>query len=152
MKNRIFTLFFVVMLGACFLYACAGGQKYGAIGPHTGESGPVTVADLEANWGDYHIYYNTWHTANPAALMFDPKGNATKLTGDSWTLVKEQAAFSEMVKKITLSYSRARVLAIVGPDKQLLGYILTPSTQLYIKVVDENTFYVSNLRLPPSAP
>jgi len=34
----------------------------------------------------------------------------------------------------------------------LLGYMITPTTEVFIKVVDEKTIYVSNLRVPPSGP
>jgi hypothetical protein len=122
--------------------------NYGALGPHTGGNGTATYSDLEAGWEDYDIYYNTWYTATPVALMFDPRDNDTSLTGDSWTRVEEQAVFSRTIKKL----SPDRLWTIVGPGKKLLGYMITPTTNLYIKEIDENRYYVSNLRVRPSGP
>lgn len=152
MKNRIFSLSVFSLLAACFLYACAGSPNYGALGPQTDETGQVTVADLENSWEDYDVYYNTWYTATPAALMFDPRDNLTTLTGGSWSRVEDQTTLSEIIESITRKYNPKRVLVIVGPDKQFIGYMITPTTNLFIKVVDEKTFFVSNLRIPPSGP
>ena len=152
MKNRIFSLSVVSLLAVCFLYACAGSPNYGALGPQTDETGRATVAYLETSWEDYDVYYNTWYTATPAALMFDPRDNHTTLTGGSWTRVEDQDALSEMIESITRRYDPKQVLIIVTPDKQFLGYMITPTTNLFIKVVDEKTFFASNLRIPASRP
>ena len=151
METRSALLYTVCICVACLLYSCSDLSNYGALGP-TGGSGDVSIADLKAGWEDYDIYYNTWYTATPSAMMFDPRDNDTTLTGKSWTRVTEQAAFFELLNKVARSYELTQVWAIVGPEKQLLGYMITPTTQLYIKNVDQNTYYVSNLRTPPSGP
>ena len=134
-------------MATCLLFSCAGLSDYGALGPPVGSHGTAFVADLENGWERYDIYYNTWYAATPAALMFDPRDNGITLTGKSWTKVEEQAVFSDYLKRLNPS---TRLFAIVGPKKQLLGYMLTPTNQLYIKKIDDKTYYVSNLRPPPS--
>jgi len=84
--------------------------------------------------------------------MFDPMNNDTTLTGNAWTRVEKEAEFTKLLKRVTGSFSYTRIWAIVGPEKQLLGYMITPTTEVFIKVVDEKTIYVSNLRVPPSGP
>ena len=148
MKTRLTLFCTLSILAACLLSACSGLPNYGALGPHDS----VTIDDLKEGWEEYDIYYNTWYTATPAAMMFDPRDNDTTLTGKSWTRVTEQDAFFELLRKVAGSYQLNRVWAIVGPEKQLLGYMITPTTQLYIKNIADRTYYVSNLQVPPSGP
>jgi hypothetical protein len=147
MKTSLNLFYTLCIFTACLLCSCVNLPNYGALGP-AGGNGEVSIDDLKAGWEDYDIYYNTWYTASPAALMFDPRGNDTTLTGNSWTIVKEQAVFSQYIEKLAPS----RLWAIVGPEKQVLGYMITPTTQLYIKKIDDKTYYVSNLQVPPSGP
>jgi len=151
MKNHLNIICTVLVLAASLLSACSGLPNYGALGP-AGGNGGVSIEDLKTGWEEYDIYYTTWYSAAPAALMFDPRDNNTKLTGNAWTRVEEAADFSKLLEKVTGSFSYTRIWAIVGPQKQLLGYMITPTTQVFIKVVDEKTFYVSNLQVPPSGP
>ena len=148
MKTRLTLFCTLSILAACLLSSCSGLPNYGALGPHD----IVTIDNLKDGWEEYDIYYNTWYTATPAAMMFDPRDNDTTLTGKSWTRVTEQDAVFELLRKVTGSYYLNRVWAIVGPEKQLLGYMITPTTQLYIKKIDDKTFNVSNLQVPPSGP
>ena len=151
MKNRLPQFYALSIFAACLLCACTTLPDYGALGPADGNS-QVNIADLEAGWERYDIYYNTWYTATPAALMFDPRDNATTLTGNSWIRVTEAAAFADHMQRVSGKHEFTRIWAIVGPQKQLLGYMITPTTKLYIKMIDEKTFYVSNLQVPPSGP
>ena len=151
MKNRLAFIGLLYIFAACLLCSCAGLPNYGALGP-AGENNRVNIDDLKAGWEKYDIYYSTWYSATPAALMFDPRDNDTTLTGKSWTRVTDPAEFSDLLARVTGSSTYNRLWAIVGPEKRLLGYMITPTTDLFIKEIDEQTYYVSNLRLPPSGP
>ena len=151
MKSRPNLLYAMCILAACLLFSCSGLSNYGALGP-AGGSGEVSISLLKDGWEEYDIYYNTWYSAVPAALMFDPRDNNTTLTGNSWTRVEEEAEFSQLMERVTGSFNYTRIWAIVGPEKQLLGYMITPTTQLHIKMIDEKTFRVSSLQVPPSGP
>jgi hypothetical protein len=151
MKNHLNIICTLLILAAGLLSSCSGLPNYGALGP-AGGSGEVSIEDLKTGWEEYDIYYSTWYSTGPAALMFDPRNNDTTLTGNAWTRVEEEAEFSKLLERVTGSFSYTRIWAIIGPEKQLLGYMITPTTQVFIKMVDEKTFYVSNLQVPPSGP
>ena len=151
MKKRLASICALLFMATCLIYACAGPSNYGVLGPASGTR-EITIAELKFNWKDYDIYYNGWHTATPAAMMFDPKDNDTTLTGSSWNRVTEESAFLEALDKITKRYFLKQVYAILGPERQLLGYMITPTTQMTIKEIDEKTYRISNLHIPPSGP
>jgi len=151
MKTRSAFVYTLCIYVSCLLCSCSGLPRYGALGP-AGGSGEVSIEDLKTGWNEYDIYYSTWYSAAPAALMFDPRNNDTSLTGKSWTMLKREVDFIELIDRVTGSFNYTRIWAIVGPEKQLLGYMITPTTRLFIKMIDEKTFYVSNLQLPPSGP
>ena len=142
----------LIMLAALFLSSCSSLPQYGALGPLAAGNDTVTIDTLKNGWEEYTVYYSTWYTAAPAALMFDPRNNNTSLIGHSWTRVKNQDDFLKFFERVTGSFTYDSIWAIVGPKKQLLGYMITPTTQLYIKEIDEKTYYVSNLKVPPSGP
>ena len=83
-----------------------------------------TLAELRDNWDDYDIYYGRRSNRYTDAIMFDPKNNNTKLSGDSWIKVEDQEALNEKIKNIQRLYKYARVHLIEGVDNQVFGYML----------------------------
>jgi len=147
MKIKMMIRIAVFILISGFLAGCAG--NYGSLTP---QNDRISIADLEANNGDYIIHSSTWQRHTPAALMFDPKNNATTLTGSSWTRINDPAAVSETIKIITRSYPYRQVFEITDSQDRPLGYIISPTRNIYVKAIDEKTHFISGLRKPADGP
>jgi hypothetical protein len=134
-----------IILFALFV-GCLG--TYGKITKQTGSAPKVTQAELSENWDDYDVYFGMRSGRRASAVIFDPKDNGTQLTGDSWIKIEDSETLSVKIKEIDGQYKHASVNIIEGPDNQAFGFIYYPSyLHLPVKVVDEQTLYVSTL--PP---
>ncbi len=145
---RLTGLFILI---TAFIIGCSGNQ--GKIDKQWGVEDGMTLEELSENWEEYTIYYAYRWSSRPSAIMFDPKSDDKKLVGDSWYLIEDQEALSETIRIIKQQYDYARVGIIQGPDNQAFGYIYYPHwVNLPIKVVDEQTLYVSTMEPHQSAP
>lgn len=133
------------------LASCAG--LYGRIVHQPSADAPVTIEALTESWETYDVYWGSRDGVRPAALMFDPKSNDTRLTGDSWRKIYDQAVLADTVEKIRLWHRRAELALIKGPDGRTFGFIYYPKRlHVPVKVVDEATLYVMSLPKPISPP
>ena len=124
------------------------GRNYGQIKKQTGADDKVTLAELRDNWDDYYIYYGMRSNRYADAIMFDPKDNGKKLEGDSWIKIVDQESLDEKIIELQSIYSHAKVHIIEGVDNQFFGYMYYGGDfHVSVKIVDEETLYVSSL--PP---
>ena len=127
--------------------------NYGKIQRQTDTENQVKLTDLSDNWQDYDIYYATRDGTRPAAVMFDPKNDDKKLVGDSWREISDPVTLAKSVRVIQIWYRNPRVSVIQSPDERVFGYIYYPSyLNIPVKMIDEQTLYVSTPPLPKSAP
>ena len=113
----------------------------------------ITLAVLKDNCNDYDIYYGKRSIRWADAIMFDPKNNGTKLTGDSWIKIEDQETLDAKINEIQNLYSYTRVHLIEGADKQVFGYMYYAFyLRVPVKIVDDRTLYVSSLPKYKSAP
>ncbi len=144
----IFILVFILMMGC----AVNTGNN-GKIRKQTGTESKITLAELRDNWDDYDIYYSMRSNRWADAIMFDPKNNGTKLTGDSWIKIEDQEALDEKIKEVQSWYSYKRVYLIEGEDNQVFGYMFYPYyLRVPVEIVDEQTLYIGSLPKYKSAP
>lgn len=130
-----------------FITGCTG--NYGTISRQNKHAEKITIEGLTENWDDYDIYYGTRDGRWADALMFDPRGDDKKLTGDSWIRIEDKAALSNSIDKINSVYGRLGVHIIKGPDKQIFGYMYYSSDlHIPVKTVGEKALYV---RKPPNS-
>ncbi len=143
--------FGIAILISAFALGCAG--TYGKINKQTGSGDQVTLAELRQNWEDYDVYYGMRSGRRASAILFDPKDGGTRLTGDSWHKIEDEANLDARIKEIDDQYAYARVHIVQASNGQAFGYIYYPS-HLYVPVeeVDERTLYVSSLPPYKSAP
>ncbi len=141
----------ILILLLILIMGCSG--NYGKVRKQTGTEDTVTLAQLRVNWDDYDIYYGMRSNRWSDAIMFDPKNNGTKLTGDSWIKIEDQETLDAKIKEIQMFYSYARVHLIEGSDNQVFGYMYYPFyLRVPVKIVDERTLLVGSLPNYRSAP
>jgi hypothetical protein len=133
-------LVFVLTIG------CAG--NHGNLRNQSRADSKVTQQKLVENWSEYHIWYRS------AVIVFDPKSDDnTLLVSGQWATVKDQKAWSEIVKLNTTdkgdlspmfaSYAMTPVREIWSPDNQLFGYIIHQvNDSVSVGVVDDSTMRV----------
>jgi hypothetical protein len=124
--------------------------NYGKVKNLTGDrKKDVTIDTLIENWGDYDIYYAGQGVKLPLGIMFDPKENNTKLTGDRWQKVVNQKTLIEITGWIYLTTLEFPWLAeLLGPNDQFLGYLYYSGGPASLKKIDDSTFYVFGLENP----
>ncbi len=141
----------IVILIFIFIIGCSG--TYGKIRKQTDTEDKVTLAELRDNWDDYDIYYGRRSNRYADAIMFDPKNNSTKLSGDSWIKIEDQETLDEKIKDIQSLYNYPRVHLIEGVENQVFGYMYYPGLiHITVNIVDERTLYVSSLPKYKSTP
>ena len=141
----------IVFLILVLIVGCSGPN--GNVVKQTDNEDKVTLAELRDNWDDYDIYYSMRSNRWADAIMFDPKDNNTKLTGDSWYKIDSQEALDEKIEEVRNWYDYKRVFLIVGADNQVYGYMFYPyHLRVPVEIVDEQTLYVGSLRSYGSAP
>ena len=147
----IYRLSGIVFLILVLIVGCSGPN--GNIRKQTDNEDKVTLAELRDNWDDYDIYYSMRSNRWADAIMFDPKDNNTRLTGDSWFKIESQGALDEKIIEVQALYEYKRVFLIVGADNQVYGYMFYPyHLRVPVEIVDDQTLYVGSLRGYGSAP
>jgi hypothetical protein len=133
----------IAILILVLIMGCSG--TYANIKNQSGDESKVTQKKLINNWSDYDIWFRY------TVIVFDPKNDDKKiLVGSNWGTVKDQEAWTEMVKANTTSHGNidpvwsygpmTGVREIWGPDNQFYGYVIHQQRDLVnAKVVDENT-------------
>ena len=138
-----------IILIAALILGCSG--TYGKILTQNKTAEKVTLADLTDHWDNYDIYFARRGSTYADAIMFDPKNNSTKLTGNSWIKIENQEILNKTVENIQGRYNHVRIYSILGPDNKLFGYMYYSShLHITVKIIDEKTLYVSSLPIPYS--
>ena len=141
-------LIFIFSLGCA-----ANSGNYGKVIKQSGTDDRIALAELVENWNEYDIYYGKRSIRWADAIMFDPKNNGKKLTGDSWIKIEDPETLDEKIREIQNMYTYARVHLIEGADHQVFGYMYYPYyLRVPVKIVDDQTLYVSSLPRYKSAP
>ena len=147
----------IVLLSVFLMSGCSWLKSYGKIRLQTGPGKKVTIQELRDNWHDYSIYYAGYYGSlsikHPSADMFDLKNDKRALVGDKWTKVEDEETLSKLISSIQSQKAMyyPRLWRILGPDDQFYGYLFSgwDRVPVVIKVVDDTTMWVYNLRLPP---
>jgi hypothetical protein len=141
----------LVILILILIMGCLG--NYGKIRKQTGIESKVTLSELRDNWAEYDIYFGRRSNRYADAIMFDPKNNNTRLSGDSWIKIEDQETLDERIKDLHRVYSWAGVYLIEGENNQVFGYMYYPGYfHVAVSIVDERTLYVSSLPKYKSTP
>ena len=155
-KMKIITkhIFLGVILTAFVVSGCAAWlQNFGKLKRIPEGPNQMTIQKLIDNWNDYDVYYSDQYSGmsarSPLGIMFDPKDNDTRLTGDLWKKVSDQKTLIEMTRWIypTTQYE-PWLNEILGPDGRLYGYLYYSFGFATLKQTGENEMYVFNLNAP----
>ena len=143
----------ILILLLVFITGCsATSGEFGKVKKQSGTE-KISLPELRDNWKYYDIYYGKRSIRWADAIMFDPKNNGTRLTGDSWIKIEDLKTLEAKIKEIQVLYSYSRVHLIEGADDQVFGYMYYPYyLRVPVKIVDDRTLYVSSLPRYKSAP
>ena len=141
----------ILILLFIFIMGCSGNN--GKIRKQSGAGDKVKLAQLRDNWKEYDIYYGMRSNRYNDAIMFDPKNNATRLTGDSWIKIENQETLDEKIEEIQMLYRYAKVHLIEGEENAVFGYMYYAFyLSVPVQIVDDRTLYVGSLPRYKSAP
>ena len=140
-----------IFLILAFIIGCSG--SYGKISKQSVTAKKVTIVDLIEHKDDYDIYFGRRSSTYADAIMFDPKNNSTKLTGNSWIKIGDHKTLIKRIQDILSIYNNARIHSILGADNHFFGYMYYPGHfHISVKIIDEKTLYVESLPKYISAP
>ncbi len=151
MMKELLKLTGTIFLILAIFIGCSG--TYGKISKQSVTAKEVTIVDLIEHRDDYDIYFGRRSSTYADAIMFDPKNNSTKLTGNSWIKIGDHKTLIKRIQDILSIYHYARIHSISGADNQFFGYMYYPGHfHISVKIIDENTLYVGTLPKYKSAP
>jgi hypothetical protein len=147
-KKRMYPVL-IGVLALLLLGGCASFKGMGMLSAPGTYGKSVTLQDLVKNWHAYTIYYAGLSEDTPAALLFDPKNDDKTLTGKRWERVKDKKILTSMISFIK-GYAQfdPRLYSIIGPDKEVYGYVFSPTNEVYLKVLNGKTIYVYDVESP----
>ena len=141
----------IAILLFAFVPGCTG--TYGKISKQAGGDNQISLAELRDNWDEYDIYFGRRSNRYADAIMFDPRNNNTRLSGDSWIKIEDKETLDERIKDVHSVYNWVGVYLIEGEDNQVFGYMYYPGHfHVAVSIADERTLYVSSLPKYKSAP
>jgi len=148
-RNKYTYAGIIVFIVAFLISGCASFTGYGKVRPQPFRGERITIEQLEENWQDYTIRYAGLNVSNPLGIMFDPKNDETTLVGDRWIKVDDKETVSKIISWIK-SYTEynPQVWTILGPDDRLYGYLFYLEGHVVVKVINDTTMYVYDLKDP----
>jgi len=147
--NKSIHMAIIALVLVFLISGCASLTGYGKIRPQPSRGERITIEQLEENWQDYTVSYYGLKVSNPKGIMFDPKNNETTLVGDTWIKVEDKKTVSEIIGWIkNYTQFNPQVWTILGPDDRLYGYLFYLEGHVVVKVIDDTTMYVYDLKDP----
>lgn len=139
----------IILTLLLFAFGCAMGH-YGRITREYASTSGLSIETLKENWQDYDVYYAGIAEDNPRGIMFDPKSDDRKLTGDRWVRLEDKERVSRVILWLENMGPELRpyLFRIIGPDQQVYGYIYTQTNNVVSRAVDDKTLFVFDLELP----
>ncbi len=109
-----------------------------------GNFGEILRQPKGENWQDYKVYWNGGPTVSQAvAILFDPKADDLTLAVDKfWSKVDDGKSLSGLVGWMKDEGKYPHVMRVVGPNKQLFGYVYTFNESMSLNVVNEKEMFV----------
>ena len=153
-SKRIYAVLTGVIIMLLFFGCASMFTGYGKLRPQPMRGQTVAIGELEENWKDYVIHYAGLSVGTPAAIMFDPKDDARRLTGEKWTKVEDKETLSELIGWMeTYTEFNPQIWRILGPNNEFFGYLFYPSYRTHIdsvviKAIDDKTMYVYDVESP----
>ena len=122
--SRKFQVWFVCLILASAVAACAGSKGAGLFEPVSYVEKKKVLEELKKNWQDYHVYCDGPASA-PGALIFDPKDDDRNLIGYRYIkLSKEDTVRLAIVQiEFQLGYTPS-LYKIFDEERNFYGYVL----------------------------
>ncbi|RLB40204.1 MAG: hypothetical protein DRH12_10375 [Deltaproteobacteria bacterium] len=113
------------------------------------KGGTITLAEIRSHAEDFDIYWAGLSDDMPTAIFFDPKDDDKRIIGDRWEKVTEPEKLDGMISFVE-SYLQfdPRLFALIGPNKEVFGYVFSPNFIIQTKLVNENTIYIYDIKSP----
>ena len=142
---------YLAFIGFVLIFLMSGCVTYGKLSLDSGRAEKMTIQKLQENWDDYSIHYADWRTVGwPGGIIFDPKKDARALLSDKWTKVVDQETLLQVINSMEAKSRDPKLYQILGPNDEFYGYMyLGPNRNkvtMFIKVVDNNTMWISDLQ------
>lgn len=139
---KTFLPLFVFLL---FAFACAtlqGGPRFHAI-PHR-DKGEI-LEDLKKNRTAYSISYGGGSVGLTSALIFDPRDDGRRLTGNRYVAVEDKETLERLISVIE-SYLifTPTLYRIYGPEGEFFGFVFTAHYRPFPGMVDDRTLSLPN--------
>ena len=140
-------MMFAIGLGLMVL-GCAAPMGAGRYKAMSMDEKQRTLAELEKNWGSYDIY-SDGGAGITSAVLFDPRDNDRKLTGDGYLKLEDEKSVRLAIQTIRSYYQYdPRLYEITGDDGQFYGYAFLA---FYLPVpsrVDDRTLKLPRYKSP----
>jgi len=130
--------------------ALAGCSGYGTIKFLGWEAGRKQVWQMVESFQDYHLYSSGMSTAYPSGLIFDPKGDETRIEPGVWAGVNSQGLAELLVRNLERYQNyKPKLYALIGDDGRRYGFIYTGYKSVVVQQVAENAVSVGEMSEPP---
>ncbi len=139
-----------------FVMGCS--RNYGTLKTQSESDSKVTQQELIDNWSSYNIWVSYNRAPYLNLIVFDPKNDDREiLVGSTWSKVKDQEMWTEILKANTTSEVDYRSMGafydwpsgveeIWGPDNEFYAFIIYQTSivdSIYSELADEKTIRIS---------
>ena len=137
-------------------------RNYGTLITQSESDSKVTQQELIDNWSSYNIWVSYNRAPYLNLIVFDPKNDDREiLVGSTWSKVKDQEMWTEILKANTTSDGDYRSMGafydwpsgveeIWGPDNEFYAFIIYQTSivaSIYLELADEKTIRISWFRI-----
>ncbi len=146
----------IAILIFVFIMGCSA--KYGNLKSQSETDSKATQQELVDNWSSYNIWVSYNRAPYLNLIVFDPKNDDREiLVGSTWSKVKDQEMWAEILKANTTSDGDYRakgtyydwpsgVEEIWGPDNEFYAFIIYQTStvaSIHLELADEKTIRLS---------
>ena len=148
-RSAIIKMGAFLLLSTLLVTGCVTLKSSGLFVAPGYKGGTVTLKDIRDNLDNFDVFFMGLTEDMPTALLFDPKDDDKRVVGDRWEKVSNLDKIDDMITFVkSFTEFDPRLFAVMGPDNQVYGYLLSPRVGVGTRVIDDKTIYIYGIKSP----
>ncbi len=148
-RSAVIKMMALVFLATLLVAGCVTLKSSGLFVAPGYKGDTITLKQIRDNLDNFDVFFMGLTEEMPTALLFDPKDDDKRVVGDRWEKVTNLDKIDDMIAFVkSFTEFDPRLFAVMGPDNQVYGYLLSPRVGIATRVIDDKTIYIYGIRSP----